>query len=40
MTGGAFTTRSKDFLESVANVSIAKPFDVGSLKAVLRDFST
>ena len=40
MTGGAFTERSKDFLESVANVSIAKPFDVGSLRAVLADFLT
>jgi CheY-like chemotaxis protein len=38
MTGGAFTARSKTFLESVANVSIAKPFDVVTLKAVIRDF--
>jgi CheY-like chemotaxis protein len=40
MTGGAFTARSTNFLESVANVSIAKPFDVGTLKAVIRDFLT
>jgi PAS domain S-box-containing protein len=40
MTGGAFTERSRNFLESVANVSIAKPFDVGTLKAVIRDFLT
>jgi CheY-like chemotaxis protein len=40
MTGGAFTARSTNFLESVANVSIAKPFDVVTLKAVIRDFLT
>jgi PAS domain S-box-containing protein len=40
MTGGAFTARSTKFLESVANASIAKPFDVGTLKAVIRDFLT
>jgi signal transduction histidine kinase/CheY-like chemotaxis protein len=38
MTGGAFTASSKSFLASVANVSIAKPFDVATLKAVIRDF--
>jgi CheY-like chemotaxis protein len=38
MTGGAFTARARSFLDSVANVSIAKPFDVGTLKAVIRDF--
>jgi PAS domain S-box-containing protein len=38
MTGGAFTARSKSFLASVANVSIAKPFDVESLRAIIRDF--
>jgi two-component system cell cycle sensor histidine kinase/response regulator CckA len=38
MTGGAFTALSRNFLASVANVSIAKPFDVGTLKAVIRDF--
>jgi PAS domain S-box-containing protein len=40
MTGGAFTARARTFLDSVANVSIAKPFDVGTLKAVIRDFLT
>jgi hypothetical protein len=40
MTGGAFTARSTKFLETVANVSIAKPFDVGTLKTVIRDFLT
>ncbi len=38
MTGGAFTARSRSFLASVANVTIAKPFDVETLKAVIRDF--
>jgi CheY-like chemotaxis protein len=40
MTGGAFTARSRSFLASVANVSIAKPFDVESLRAIIRDFLT
>jgi two-component system cell cycle sensor histidine kinase/response regulator CckA len=40
MTGGAFTARSKSFLASVANVSIAKPFDVESLRSIIRDFLT
>jgi len=40
MTGGAFTARSRSFLASVANVSIAKPFDVETLRAVIRDFVT
>lgn len=40
MTGGAFTLRSADFLESVANMAIAKPFDIDSLKSVLKDFLT
>lgn len=40
MTGGAFTARSKSFLASVANVSMAKPFDVESLRTVIRDFLT
>jgi len=40
MTGGAFTTRSRSFLASVANVSIAKPFDMESLRVVIRDFMT
>jgi nitrogen-specific signal transduction histidine kinase/CheY-like chemotaxis protein len=38
MTGGAFTARSRSFLASVANVSIAKPFDVETLRVVIRDF--
>jgi PAS domain S-box-containing protein len=40
MTGGAFTASSRNFLASVANVTIAKPFDVKTLKAVIRDFQT
>jgi PAS domain S-box-containing protein len=40
MTGGAFTARSRTFLASVANISIAKPFDVETLRAVIRDFLT
>jgi PAS domain S-box-containing protein len=40
MTGGAFSLRSAGFLESVANMAIAKPFDVDSLKSILKDFLT
>jgi PAS domain S-box-containing protein len=38
MTGGAFTAFSRNFLASVANVSMAKPFDVATLRAVIREF--
>jgi signal transduction histidine kinase len=35
MTGGAFTSRSRAFLDQVPNPRIEKPFDVGVLRALL-----
>ena len=37
MTGGAFTTRSRTFLEGVPNVRISKPFEAAKLRALVRD---
>jgi signal transduction histidine kinase len=36
VTGGAFTVRSRDFLESVKNGCLSKPFDVDELLSVVR----
>jgi CheY-like chemotaxis protein len=36
MTGGAFTTRGRQFLESVEAPVIDKPFDVTSVQAIVR----
>jgi CheY-like chemotaxis protein len=36
MTGGAFTLRGRDFLDSVPNARVDKPFDVGALRALVR----
>jgi len=38
MTGGAFAARSQTFLESVANISIDKPFSIESVRTLVRDF--
>jgi signal transduction histidine kinase len=35
MTGGAFTSRAREFLDQVRNPQFEKPFDVGSLKALV-----
>jgi signal transduction histidine kinase len=35
MTGGAFTSRAREFLDQVRNPRVEKPFDVGSLKALV-----
>ena len=35
MTGGAFTQRARDFLESVPNMRIEKPFDLGHLERTI-----
>ncbi|MGB8329884.1 MAG: ATP-binding protein [Polyangiales bacterium] len=35
MTGGAFTQRARDFLESVPNLRIEKPFDLGHLERTI-----
>jgi two-component system NtrC family sensor kinase len=37
LTGGAFTPRTAAFLESVPNLRIEKPFDVGALRALVAD---
>jgi len=35
MTGGAFTQRARDFLESVPNLRIEKPFDLNHLERTI-----
>ncbi len=35
MTGGVFSTQTNDFLESVPNTCIEKPFDIGALLALI-----
>ena len=35
MTGGAYTAATQDFLASIANVCLQKPFDLAALRAVL-----
>ena len=37
VTGGAFTTRARDFLESVPNPRLSKPFDVDALFGLVRE---
>ncbi len=36
MTGGTFTTRTRDFLAGVKNPALDKPFDLSTLSAILR----
>jgi PAS domain S-box-containing protein len=38
MTGGAFSTRARAFLEKVPNVSISKPFTLESIRTILADY--
>lgn len=38
MTGGAFTERAAEFVEQVKNRKIDKPFDIGLIRAILREF--
>ncbi len=35
MTGGAFTERASQFLSDVKNPKLAKPFDLGTLEALV-----
>jgi FixJ family two-component response regulator len=35
MTGGAFTTRAREFLGEVRNARLEKPFDVNTLRALI-----
>jgi len=37
VTGGAFTTRAKAFLDRVSNLRVDKPFDARNLRALVRE---
>ncbi len=37
VTGGAFTQRAREFLDSVPNARLEKPFDLRSVQAIVRD---
>jgi len=37
LTGGAFTSRARDFLDGVTNQRVEKPFDALHLKALIND---
>lgn len=37
LTGGAFTPRAREFLDSVSNQRIEKPFDIATLRALVND---
>ncbi len=37
LTGGAFTPRARTFLDAVSNQRVEKPFDMKSLRAMIRD---
>ena len=37
VTGGSFTRRSSEFLETIAHRSLEKPFDLQRLRALVRD---
>ena len=37
LTGGAFTTRAREFLESAKNHKLDKPFDVAALRALVNE---
>jgi hypothetical protein len=37
LSGGAFTKRARDFLESVQNHRVEKPVDAQGLKALIND---
>jgi two-component system cell cycle sensor histidine kinase/response regulator CckA len=39
MTGGAFTTRAAEFLASVDNRQIEKPFSLGLVERIVREMS-
>jgi len=38
LTGGAFSTEARAFLDSLPNVSLQKPFSIESLRKILRDY--
>jgi fluoride ion exporter CrcB/FEX len=37
VTGGVFTARARDFLASVPNRRLGKPFDIDTLLAIVRE---
>ena len=37
MTGGVFSTQTNEFLDSVPNTCIEKPFDIGALMALINE---
>ena len=37
VTGGAFTPRAREFLESIPNARVEKPIDFQNLKLLLRN---
>ena len=37
LTGGAFTARAREFLDTVSNLRIEKPFDTQNLRAIVND---
>jgi CheY-like chemotaxis protein len=37
MTGGVFSARSRDFVETIKNRCIDKPFDIGQLMALIQE---
>ncbi len=39
MTGGAFSARSRTFLDEIANVSIEKPFRLNSIRTIANDYT-
>jgi CheY-like chemotaxis protein len=39
MTGGAFTTRAAEFLASVDNMRVEKPFSLGLIENIVRDMA-
>ena len=38
VTGGAFTERTKEFLEQTSNATLSKPFDTVALKRIVADY--
>jgi hypothetical protein len=39
MTGGAFTTRAAEFLASVDNLRVEKPFSLGLIETIVREMA-
>jgi hypothetical protein len=37
MTGGAFTPKARNFMETVTNERLEKPFDMATLKNLVQD---